>query len=328
MFGSKKIGPSLDSTTQHARIIVLGSGPAGCTAAIYAARANLKPLLFTGDEVGGQLLNTNQVDNWPGDAAGVQGPDLMLRMREHVERLEATIKSDRIVSVDLKVRPFQVEGREGKYSCDALIIATGATARYLGVPSEKEFIGRGISSCAVCDGIFFRNQDVIIVGGGSTAVEEAMLMSQIANNVTIVHRRDRFRAEGILVTRLEERIAAGKVRVLWNHIVEKVLGDRSGLTGAQVRDLHTNRIVDLKAQGMFVAIGHRPNTDMFRDQLEMDADHIVTGLSGKLNCTATSVPGVFAAGDVQDSVYRQAVTSAASGCMAALDTDRYLQGLV
>ena len=315
----------METERLYARVIVLGSGPAGCTAAIYAARANLAPVMITGDEIGGQLLNTTQVENWPGDGTGVEGPALMQRMREHVERLEASIRRDSIIAVDLSARPFKLKGREGLYSCDALIVATGATALYLGLPSENLYRGRGVSTCAVCDGLFYRGQDVVVVGGGNTAIEEAMLLSQIANRVVMVHRRDRFRAEGILVRRLEERIVAGKVEVLWNHIVEDVVGDSSGLTGVRVRHTGNNGTRELPVQGLFVAIGHKPNTDLFAGQLNMSNGYIVTNGTSRTNCTATNVPGVFAAGDVQDSVYRQAVTSAASGCMAALDADRYLQ---
>lgn len=309
----------------HTRVAILGSGPAGYTAALYAARAALRPLLIEGDTPGGQLTATGEVENWPGERAGLQGPELMSRMQHHVERFDADVVQDHVVFADLSSRPFRLQARTGsQYTCDTLIIATGATALHLGLPSEQEFMGRGVSGCAVCDGLFYRDQDVVVVGGGNTAVEEALLLSKIARHVSVVHRRARFRAEGILVQRLQECVDAGVVDVVWEHEVAEVLGDHSGVTGVRLRHTLTGRMHEIESQGLFVAIGHRPNTAMFEGQLEMNGGYIVTRGTGRTLATETSVPGVFAAGDVQDSTYRQAITSAASGCMAALDADRFL----
>lgn len=313
---------------RHVRVAVLGSGPAGYTAALYAARAHLRPLLIAGDTPGGQLTGTSEVENWPGDAEGVQGPALMQRMQRHVERFEAEVANAHVVAVDLSRRPFVLDTREGaRWRCDALIVATGASALYLGLPSEQAFLGRGVSGCAVCDGLFYRDQDVVVVGGGNAAVEEALLLSRIARHVTVVHRRDRFRAESILLARLQEGIDAGRVSVRWDQEVVEVLGDESGVTGARLRHARTGAHDTVKAQGLFVAIGHRPNTALFEGQLEMKAGYIVTQGTRGAAATSTSVPGVFAAGDVQDTVYRQAITSAGSGCMAALDADRFLTAM-
>jgi thioredoxin reductase (NADPH) len=314
------------SDIKHCRVLILGSGPAGYSAAVYAARANLKPVLVTGVEQGGQLMTTTDVDNWPGDDIGVQGPELMERMRRHAERFETEIVFDHIHAVDLSRRPFVLEG-DRRYSCDALIIATGATARYLGLPSEEKFKGRGVSACATCDGFFYRGQPVAVIGGGNTAVEEALYLSNIASHVTLVHRRDKLRAEKIMQQKLFEKAGpGGNVTLVWDHAVDEVLGDDSGVTGVRVRstiDAASTR--DLAVSGMFVAIGHTPNTKIFAGQLDMDHGYlrVAGGLHG--NATATSVPGVFAAGDVSDPVYRQAVTSAGSGCMAALDAERWLE---
>ncbi|MDO4905875.1 MAG: thioredoxin-disulfide reductase [Lautropia sp.] len=313
------------SDSRHARLLILGSGPAGYTAAIYAARANLQPLLVTGMTQGGQLTTTTEVDNWPADVDGVQGPELMERFRAHAERFDTTIVNDHINSVDLSRRPFRLSGDEGNYTCDTLIIATGASARYLGLPSESAFAGRGVSACATCDGFFYRNQEVAVIGGGNTAVEEALYLSNIASKVTVVHRRDRFRAEPILVDKLMERVEAGKVEILWHHELDEVLGDDSGVTGMRVRCNKDGSTKDVSLMGVFIAIGHSPNTSLFEGQLEMVGGYLKTrgGLHG--NATETSVHGVFAAGDVQDYVYRQAITSAATGCMAALDAQRFLE---
>jgi thioredoxin reductase (NADPH) len=312
---------------RHSRLIILGSGPAGYSAAVYAARANRAPLLITGMAPGGQLMTTTDVDNWPGDVEGLQGPALMERMRRHAERFATEIVSDHMVSVDLAVRPFTLTGEAGRYSCDALIVATGASARYLGLPSEERFRGRGVSACATCDGFFFREQRVAVVGGGNTAVEEALYLSHIARHVTLVHRRDRLRAEKILQDRLFREVKAGKMSVVWNHTVDEVLGDEQGVSGVRLRALPAGAPQTLEVTGLFVAIGHTPNTTLFEGQLAMRAGYITvkSGIDG--DATATSVPGVFAAGDVADHVYRQAVTSAGSGCMAALDADRYLETL-
>jgi thioredoxin reductase (NADPH) len=314
-------------TARHSRLIILGSGPAGYSAAVYAARANRAPLLITGVEEGGQLMTTTDVDNWPGDVEGLQGPALMKRMKEHAERFKTVIVNDHINKVDFSKRPFELIGDSGTYTCDALIIATGATAKYLGLPSEDKFRGRGVSACATCDGFFFKQQRVAVVGGGNTAVEEALYLSNIASHVTLVHRRDKLRAEKILQDRLFERVKAEKMSVIWNHTVDEVLGDNSGVTGVRLISLQDSRKRDLNVTGLFVAIGHTPNTGIFEGQLEMREGYIVvkSGLSG--DATATSVPGVFAAGDVADHVYRQAITSAGAGCMAALDADRYLERL-
>ncbi|QEA38771.1 thioredoxin-disulfide reductase [Pistricoccus aurantiacus] len=315
------------SEVRHERMIILGSGPAGYTAAVYAARANLKPLLITGMQAGGQLTTTTDVDNWPGDDQGVQGPELMERMKRHAERFDTEVVFDHVNEVQLLERPFLLKGDNGHYSCDTLIIATGASARYLGLSSEQRFMGQGVSACATCDGFFYRNQDVVVVGGGNTAVEEALYLSNIASSVTLVHRRDSLRAEKILQDRLFEKIAHDNIRVEWNHGVEEVLGDESGVTGVRLRSTQDDSIKEIQAPGLFIAIGHTPNTQLFEGQLEMQGGYIRvhSGLDG--NATATSVPGVFACGDVMDHVYRQAITSAGSGCMAALDAERYLDGL-
>ncbi|KWU19260.1 thioredoxin-disulfide reductase [Burkholderia cenocepacia] len=311
--------------TKHARVLILGSGPAGYTAAIYAARANLHPLLVTGIAQGGQLMTTMDVENWPGDPLGVQGPELMQRMAEHAERFGADIVSDHIHTADLKSHPFRLSGDAGEYTCDALIIATGASAQYLGLPSEQTFMGKGVSACATCDGFFYREKDVAVVGGGNTAVEEALYLSTIARKVTLVHRRDKLRAEPILVERLLSRASEGKVDFRWNSEVREVLGDQSGVTGLSVSGSNGEDV--LKVDGVFVAIGHRPNTGLFEGKLRLRGGYIETFAGYGVAATTTSVPGVFAAGDVQDSVYRQAVTSAASGCMAALDAQRFLERL-
>ncbi|MFY3139779.1 thioredoxin-disulfide reductase [Achromobacter xylosoxidans] len=314
------------STPTHAKVLILGSGPAGYTAAVYAARANLSPVLVTGLAQGGQLMTTTDVDNWPADADGVQGPDLMQRFQKHAERFNTEMLFDHIAKVDLSKRPFTLTGDTGKvYTCDALIIATGASAKYLGLPSEEAFMGRGVSGCATCDGFFYRNQDVVVVGGGNTAVEEALYLSNICRKVTLIHRRDKFRAEPILVDKLMSKVENGNMELKLFHTLEEVLGDDSGVTGVRVRHVDTGATEDLKATGAFIAIGHQPNTAIFEGQLEMKDGYIVTrsGLSGM--ATMTSVPGVFAAGDVQDHVYRQAITSAGTGCMAALDAQRWLE---
>jgi len=313
--------------TRHSRLIILGSGPAGYSAAVYAARANRSPLLITGMAPGGQLMTTTDVDNWPGDVEGLQGPALMERMRRHAERFATEIVSDHLVSVDLAARPFALAGEAGRYSCDALIIATGASARYLGLPSEEQFRGRGVSACATCDGFFFRDQQVAVVGGGNTAVEEALYLSHIARHVTLVHRREKLRAEKILQDRLFREVQSGKMSLVWNHTVDEVLGDSQGVSGLRLRALPAGALQTLAVTGLFVAIGHTPNTTLFEGQLAMRGGYITvkSGIDGE--ATATSVAGVFAAGDVADHVYRQAVTSAGSGCMAALDADRYLETL-
>jgi len=311
--------------TKHARVLILGSGPAGYTAAIYAARANLKPLLITGLAQGGQLMTTTDVDNWPADADGVQGPELMTRFLKHAERFDTEVVFDHINSVELAGRPFRLNGDSGEYRCDALIIATGASAKYLGLPSEQAFMGKGVSGCATCDGFFYRKQAVCVVGGGNTAVEEALYLSNIASEVHVIHRRDRFRAEAILIDKLMKRVAEGKVVLhLW-HELDEVLGDAKGVSGVRIRNRHDGSKAELAVQGCFIAIGHQPNTEIFAGKLEMANGYIVTrsGLAGL--ATMTSVPGVFAAGDVQDHVYRQAVTSAGTGCMAALDAQRWLE---
>ena len=315
------------SSPRHIPLLILGSGPAGYTAAVYAARANLHPVLITGIAQGGQLMTTTDVDNWPADAQGVQGPDLMERFLAHAVRFNTEIVADHIHTADLTQRPFLLTGDANAYTCDALIIATGASARYLGLPSEETFMGKGVSACATCDGFFYRNQDVSVIGGGNTAVEEALYLTNIARKVTVVHRRDKFRAEPILVDKLMDRQAAGKVEILWNHELEEVLGDTSGVTGMAVRDNRSNERKELPLTGVFIAIGHTPNTSLFDGQLDMNGGYIITrsGLMGQ--ATETSVPGVFAAGDVQDHVYRQAITSAGTGCMAALDAQRYLEDL-
>src|SRR5216683_1342945 len=312
---------------RHLRLLILGSGPAGYAAAVYAARANLRPVLITGIAQGGQLMTTTDVDNWPADADGVQGPDLMERFRRHAERFETEVISDHIHTVRLAQRPFVLEGDAAAYTCDALIIATGATAKYLGLASEQKFMGRGVSACATCDGFFYKGQDVVVVGGGNTAVEEALFLANICRNVTLVHRRDKFRAEKIMVDKLMQRVAEGKISLLLDNLVEEVLGDQSGVTGVKARNLKSRAVREIAAKGLFVAIGHTPNTQLFAGQLEMENGYIVTRGGRQGFATATSVPGVFAAGDVQDHVYRQAVTSAGSGCMAALDAEKFLDGL-
>ena len=309
---------------QHHRLIILGSGPAGYTAAVYAARANLDPVLITGLIQGGQLTTTTDVDNWPGDVEGLQGPDLMLRMKSHAERFDTNIIFDHINSVDLTQRPFLLQGDTGRYSCDALIIATGASAQYLGLDSEQAFMGKGVSACATCDGFFYRNKPVAVIGGGNTAVEEALYLANICSHVTLVHRRDSLRAEKILQKKLFEREAEGRVSIQWNHVLEEVLGDDMGVTGARIRHVTNDEPVDLVVDGVFIAIGHVPNSEIFKGQLNMKNGYVVvnTGLDGM--ATQTSVPGVFAAGDIADQVYRQAVTSAGFGCMAALDAEKFL----
>ena len=315
------------SDPKHCRLLILGSGPAGYTAAVYAARANLNPVLVTGLEQGGQLMTTTEVDNWPGDDAGVQGPDLMERMRKHAERFATEIVFDHIGKVDLAPRPFLLTGDGGSYTCDALIIATGASARYLGLPSEQHFRGKGVSACATCDGFFYRNQKVAVIGGGNTAVEEALYLSNIAAEVTLVHRRDALRAEKILQSQLLEKSRTGNVRIEWNHTLDEVLGDAHGVTGMRIRHVKDDTTKDIDLHGVFIAIGHQPNTQIFEGQLEMSGGYIKVRSGTEGNATATSVPGVFAAGDVMDHVYRQAITSAGTGCMAALDAEKYLDAL-
>ena len=312
-------------TDHHAKVLILGSGPAGYTAAVYAARANLQPLLVTGMAQGGQLMTTTDVDNWPADAEGVQGPDLMQRFQAHAERFKTQLVFDHIHTADLSKRPFTLTGDSGRYTCDSLIIATGASARYLGLPSEEAFMGRGVSACATCDGFFYRDQDVCVVGGGNTAVEEALYLSNIARKVTVVHRRDKFRAEPILIDKMMDKVAAGKIELKTFHVLDQVLGDDSGVTGIRIKNVDTGTTEDILLQGCFIAIGHSPNSAVFDGQLEMENGYIKTrgGLQGF--ATQSSVPGVFAAGDVQDHVYRQAITSAGTGCMAALDAQRFLE---
>jgi thioredoxin reductase (NADPH) len=313
------------SADKHCRLIILGSGPAGYTAAVYAARANLKPVLVTGLAQGGQLMTTTDVDNWPADAQGVQGPELMQRFHEHAERFDTEFIFDQINTVELGARPFRLIGDSGTYTCDALIIATGASAKYLGLDSETAFMGKGVSGCATCDGFFYKNQEVAVIGGGNTAVEEALYLSNIASKVTVVHRRDRFKAEAILIDKLMAKAATGKVDVRWHSVLDDVLGDASGVTGMRIRNVQSGQTEDKTLHGVFIAIGHQPNTGIFEGQLKMEGGYILTngGLQG--NATMTSVDGVFAAGDVQDHVYRQAITSAGTGCMAALDAQRWLE---
>jgi thioredoxin reductase (NADPH) len=311
---------------KHARLLILGSGPAGYTAAVYAARANLRPVVITGLAQGGQLMTTTDVDNWPADADGVMGPELMARFQKHAERFETELIFDHIHTADLTVRPFRLMGDNGDYTCDALIIATGASARYLGLPSEQAFMGKGVSACATCDGFFYKGQDVVVVGGGNTAVEEALYLSHIARKVTLIHRRDRFRAEAILIDRLVARTGAGgNIRVLWNHVLSDVLGDDSGVTGVRMSDVVSGTSQDLAVHGVFIAIGHTPNTQIFEGQVDMEGGYIRVQGGAEGNATQTSIPGVFAAGDVADHVYRQAVTSAGTGCMAALDAEEFLE---
>jgi thioredoxin reductase (NADPH) len=314
-------------STRHFPLLILGSGPAGYTAAVYAARANLKPVVITGLAQGGQLMTTTEVDNWPADTDGVQGPELMLRFQKHAERFNTELIFDHIHTARLDERPFTLVGDSGTYTCDALIIATGASAQYLGLPSEQAFSGKGVSACATCDGFFYKNQRVAVIGGGNTAVEEALYLSNIASHVTVVHRRDKFRSEKILQDKLFDRERAGKVTIRWNSTLDEVLGDTGGVTGMRIRSTKTNATEEVGLMGVFIAIGHKPNTDLFVDQLEMENGYIVTkgGRSG--DATQTSIRGVFAAGDVQDHIYRQAVTSAATGCQAALDAERYLDNL-
>ncbi|KAB8042765.1 thioredoxin-disulfide reductase [Janthinobacterium aquaticum] len=314
------------TTTKHARVLILGSGPAGYSAAVYAARANLKPMLVTGVEQGGQLMTTTDVENWPGDPMGVQGPDLMQRLLQHAERFNTEIVFDHIHTTFLNEKPIRLKGDSHEYTCDTLIIATGASAQYLGLPTESEFMGRGVSACATCDGFFYRDQEVAVVGGGNTAVEEALYLSNIANKVTLIHRRDKFRAEAILIDRLNAKVAEGKIVLKYNHTLDEVTGTESGVTGLNIKSTIDGSIESLSVHGVFIAIGHKPNTGIFEGQLDMHNGYIKTktGLEGM--ATATSVPGVFAAGDVQDHIYRQAITSAGTGCMAALDAQRYLEG--
>src|SRR5882672_217909 len=314
----------MSKKTRHSRLLILGSGPAGYTAAVYAARANLKPVVIAGLAPGGQLMTTTDVDNWPADGMGVQGPELMERFQKHAERFETEIVFDHIHTTHLKERPIRLEGDAGEYTCDALVIATGASARYLGLESEKAFMGKGVSACATCDGFFYKGQDVAVVGGGNTAVEEALYLSNIARHVTVIHRRDKFRAEKILQTKLLEK---GNVVVRWNAVLDEVLGDAKGVNGIYVKDVSTGTRQKLDVHGLFVAVGHTPNTGIFEGQLDMKGGYIVTRGGSEGNASATSVPGVFAAGDVQDYVYRQAVTSAGSGCIAALDAEKFLDGL-
>jgi thioredoxin reductase (NADPH) len=313
------------STPKHAHVLILGSGPAGYSAAVYAARANLKPVLITGVEQGGQLMTTTDVENWPADPMGVQGPELMQRFLQHAERFNTEVIFDHIHTAKLNEKPIRLIGDSAEYTCDSLIIATGASAQYLGLPSEQGFMGKGVSACATCDGFFYRGQEVAVVGGGNTAVEEALYLSNIATKVTLVHRRDKFRAEAILVDRLMAKVAEGKIEIKFNHTLEEVLGDDSGVTGISIKSVADGSITPIKLHGVFIAIGHKPNTSIFEGQLEMKNGYIKTktGLEGM--ATATSVPGVFAAGDVQDHVYRQAITSAGTGCMAALDAQRFLE---
>jgi len=310
--------------TKHARLLILGSGPAGYSAAVYAARANLNPVLITGIAQGGQLMTTTEVDNWPADADGVQGPELMARFQKHAERFNTEMIFDHIHTTHLNEKPIRLEGDSGEYTCDALIIATGASAKYLGIPSEEKFAGQGVSACATCDGFFYKNQEVAVVGGGNTAVEETLYLANIASKVTLVHRRDKFKAEAILVDKLMERVKEGKVVLETFQTLDEVLGDNTGVTGMRIKSTQDGSTKDIPLKGVFIAIGHKPNTDIFEGQLEMEGGYIVTKAGREGNFTATSVPGVFAAGDVQDHIYRQAVTSAGTGCMAALDAERYL----
>ncbi len=314
-------------TTKHCPLLILGSGPAGYTAAVYAARANLNPVVITGLAQGGQLMTTTDVDNWPADAMGVQGPELMARFQQHAERFETEIIFDHIHTAELNKKPFVLSGDQGNYTCDALIIATGASAQYLGLPSEEAFMGKGVSGCATCDGFFYKEQDVAVIGGGNTAVEEALYLANIAKKVTVVHRRDSFRSEKILIDKLMDKVNNGNITLALNHVLDEVLGDDSGVTGMRIKHTQDGSHQTLDLHGVFIAIGHKPNTDLFTEQLDMHNGYIVTQTGNHGNATATNIPGVFAAGDVQDHIYRQAVTSAASGCMAALDAEKYLDGL-
>jgi len=315
------------SQARHCKLLILGSGPAGYTAAVYAARANLKPVLITGMAQGGQLMTTTDVDNWPAAAEGIQGPELMQKFEEHARRFDTEIIFDHIHTAKLTEKPFTLIGDSGTYTCDALIIATGASAQYLGLPSEEEFSGRGVSACATCDGFFYKNKPVAVIGGGNTAVEEALYLANIASHVTLVHRRDKLRSEKILQDKLFEKEKAGKVTIKWNGTLDEVLGDQTGVTGMRVKNVQTGATEDIPLLGVFVAIGHKPNTDLFVDQLEMENGYLITRGGNHGNATATSIPGVFAAGDVQDHIYRQACTSAGTGCMAALDAEKYLDSL-
>ena len=310
---------------KHTKVLILGSGPAGYTAAVYAARANLHPVLITGIAQGGQLMTTTEVDNWPADVHGVQGPDLMQRFMQHAERFNTEIVFDHINAVDLSKRPFVLKGDSGEYSCDALIIATGASAKYLGLPSEEAFMGKGISACATCDGFFYRGQDVGVVGGGNTAVEEALYLSNIARKVSLIHRRDTFKAEAIMIDKLMEKVKEGKIELKLHSVLDEVLGDASGVTGVRLKNVQSGGTEDLTVKGCFIAIGHSPNTEIFKGQLDMKDGYLVTRMGNNGMATMTSVPGVFAAGDVQDHIYRQAITSAGTGCMAALDAQRFLE---
>ena len=313
-----------NQTTRHCRLLILGSGPAGYTAAVYAARANLKPVLVTGMAQGGQLMTTTEVDNWPADADGVQGPELMARFQKHAERFETELVFDHIHTTHLNEKPIRLVGDSGTYTCDALIIATGASAMYLGLPSEEKFAGRGVSACATCDGFFYRNQAVAVVGGGNTAVEEALYLANIASHVTLIHRRDKFKAEKIMVDKLYKKVEEGKITLAVDSTLDEVLGDATGVTGLRLKHMKTGATSEIATMGVFIAIGHKPNTDIFAGQLEMENGYIVTRCGREGNATATSIEGVFAAGDVQDHIYRQACTSAGTGCMAALDAERYL----
>lgn len=315
------------SEAKHCRLLILGSGPAGYTAAVYAARANLDPVLITGLEQGGQLMTTTEVDNWPGDSEGVQGPGLMERMRKHAERFDTEIIFDHITQVDFNAKPYTLTGDSGIYTCDALIIATGASAMYLGLPSEEAFKGKGVSGCATCDGFFYKNQNVAVIGGGNTAVEEAIYLSNIAKHVTVIHRRDKFRSEKILADQLMEKAKSGNVTIEWNHVLDEVLGDNTGVNKIRIKSTEDDSTKEIDVMGVFIAIGHKPNTDIFEGQLDMNNGYIKIKSGTEGNATTTSVPGVFAAGDVADHIYRQAITSAGSGCMAALDAERYLDKL-
>ena len=317
----------MSQNTRHSKLLILGSGPAGYTAAVYAARANLNPVLITGIAQGGQLMTTTEVDNWPAAAEGIQGPELMQQFEAHARRFETEIIFDHIHTAELSKKPFTLTGDSGTYTCDALIIATGASAQYLGLPSEEAFMGRGVSACATCDGFFYKNKPVAVIGGGNTAVEEALYMTNIASHVTVVHRRDKLRSEKIMQDKLFSREKEGKATIKWDSVLEEVLGDASGVTGMRVKNVKTGALEDISLQGIFIAIGHKPNTDLFTGQIEMENGYIITKGGHAGNATATSIPGVFAAGDVQDHIYRQACTSAATGCMAALDAERYLESL-
>jgi len=315
------------SNTKHCKLLILGSGPAGYTAAVYAARANLSPVMVTGLEQGGQLMTTTDVDNWPGDNAGVQGPELMERMRQHAERFDTEIIFDHINKAELTERPFKLTGDSGVYTCDALIIATGASAMYLGLDSEEAFKGRGVSGCATCDGFFYKNKPVAVIGGGNTAVEEALYLSNIASHVTVVHRRDQFRSEKILADQISEKAKSGKIDIQWNHTLDEVLGDNMGVTGMRIKNTQDESTQEIKVDGIFIAIGHKPNTSLFEGQLDMDHGYLKVQSGSQGNATACSIEGVFAAGDVADQIYKQAITSAGSGCMAALDAEKYLDNL-